>query len=125
MKRFPHAATVSSKVLGGKLNFPNGITAQNRFMKAAMTERLATYSLDDFKNHGLPTEQILNIYDKWGHGQFGMIITGNVCVDPVCFLSFPFLTNNQFQIVTPFSLFFFRNINLNDFRSTWRLPETL
>ncbi|KAF1756891.1 hypothetical protein GCK72_013345 [Caenorhabditis remanei] len=81
-KRFPNATVVSSEILGEKLKFPNGRTAPNRFLKAAMTERFSTYSPENPKKHGLPTEQILNIYDKWGHGQFGMILTGNVAVDP-------------------------------------------
>ncbi|EFO83218.1 hypothetical protein CRE_31588 [Caenorhabditis remanei] len=82
LKRFPNAEVVPSEILGEKLKFPNGRTAQNRFLKAAMTERLSTYSPEDLKKHGLPTEHILNIYDKWGHGQFGMTLTANVLVDP-------------------------------------------
>ncbi|CAL2039771.1 unnamed protein product [Caenorhabditis brenneri] len=82
LKRFPNALSVSPKILGEKLKFPNGRVAPNRFMKASMSERLSTYSPEDPKKHGLPTEKILNVYDKWGNGQFGMIITGNVLVDP-------------------------------------------
>ncbi|ULT87308.1 hypothetical protein L3Y34_006833 [Caenorhabditis briggsae] len=82
LQRFPNAAIVSSKILGEKLKFPNGRTAANRFMKAAMTERLSTYDPQNPKKHGLPTKEILNIYDKWGRGEYGMIITGNVVVDP-------------------------------------------
>ncbi|KAF1756968.1 hypothetical protein GCK72_013423 [Caenorhabditis remanei] len=82
LKRFPNAEVVPSEILGEKLKFPNGRTAQNRFLKAAMTERLSTYAPEDLKKHGLPTEHILNIYDKWGHGQFGMTLTANVLVDP-------------------------------------------
>ncbi|CAO4373159.1 unnamed protein product [Caenorhabditis nigoni] len=82
LKRFPNAAIILSAILGEKLHFPNGKTAQNRFLKAAMTERLSTYSPGDLKNHGLPTPQIMNVYDKWGHGQFGMTLTANVIVHP-------------------------------------------
>uniref|UniRef100_A0A1I7TT95 Oxidored_FMN domain-containing protein n=1 Tax=Caenorhabditis tropicalis TaxID=1561998 RepID=A0A1I7TT95_9PELO len=82
LKRFPNAAFVSSEILGEKLNFPNGKTARNRFLKAAMTERLSIYSLEYPKKHGIPTENILNVYDKWGHGQYGMTLTANVLVDP-------------------------------------------
>lgn len=31
---------------------------------------------------GLPTQQILNIYDKFSHGGFGIQISGNTCVHP-------------------------------------------
>ncbi|PIC24313.1 hypothetical protein B9Z55_017701 [Caenorhabditis nigoni] len=82
LQRFPNAAIVSSKILGEKLKFPNRRTAANRFMKAAMTERLSTYDPQNPKKHGLPTKEVLNIYDKWGRGEYGMIITGNVVVDP-------------------------------------------
>ncbi|EGT53092.1 hypothetical protein CAEBREN_00836 [Caenorhabditis brenneri] len=87
LKRFPNAEIVPTEILGEELKFPNGRTAQNRFLKAAMTERLSTYSPEDPKKHGLPTEHILNIYDKWGHGQFGMTLTakciggsGGLCI---------------------------------------------
>ncbi|CAI2354581.1 unnamed protein product [Caenorhabditis sp. 36 PRJEB53466] len=60
----------------------NGKEAQNRFLKAALTERVSTYDPENPKNHGLPTDSILNLYDKWGNGKFGMILTGNVLVDP-------------------------------------------
>ncbi|CAJ0933855.1 unnamed protein product, partial [Mesorhabditis belari] len=57
--------------------------ARNRFMKAAMTERLSTYSPDSPKEHGIPTDSLINLYEKWGNGGFGMILTGNVPVDPL------------------------------------------
>ncbi|CCD69357.1 NADH:flavin oxidoreductase/NADH oxidase N-terminal domain-containing protein [Caenorhabditis elegans] len=80
--RFCDNLTVSSKILGEQLNFRNGKTAQNRFLKAALTERVSTYDPENPKKHGLPTNFILNLYDKWGHGKFGTILTGNVLVDP-------------------------------------------
>ncbi|CAJ0933443.1 unnamed protein product, partial [Mesorhabditis belari] len=57
--------------------------ARNRLMKAAMTERLSTYSPDSPKEHGIPTDSLINLYEKWGNGGFGMILTGNVPVDPL------------------------------------------
>ncbi|PIC32999.1 hypothetical protein B9Z55_013138 [Caenorhabditis nigoni] len=82
LKRFPNAANVSAEILGEPLKFPNGRVAPNRLMKASMSERLSTYAPEDPKKHGLPTEKILNAYEKWGNGQFGMVITGNVMVHP-------------------------------------------
>lgn len=81
--RFPNAVPVSPNVLGEHLTFPNGLQARNRFLKAALTEIQSVYDPENPKKHGLPTESILNIYDKWGNGQFGMILTSNVLVDPV------------------------------------------
>ncbi|KHJ79301.1 oxidoreductase, FAD/FMN-binding protein, partial [Oesophagostomum dentatum] len=49
---------------------------------AALTERISSYDLKDLKRHGIPSHRLLNLYDKWGHGGFGVILTGNVVVDP-------------------------------------------
>ncbi|EPB78038.1 oxidoreductase, FAD/FMN-binding protein [Ancylostoma ceylanicum] len=76
------AAPVDVSVLGEKLTFRNGRTAQNRFLKAALTERISSWDPKDHKKRGIPSRRIINLYDKWGHGKFGMILTGNICVDP-------------------------------------------
>ncbi|KJH52898.1 oxidoreductase, FAD/FMN-binding protein [Dictyocaulus viviparus] len=68
-------------VLGQQIVFRNGRTAQNRFLKAALTERISSWDPVDNTKRGIPSESIINLYDKWGHGKFGMILTGNVCVD--------------------------------------------
>jgi 2,4-dienoyl-CoA reductase-like NADH-dependent reductase (Old Yellow Enzyme family) len=31
---------------------------------------------------GIPSKKLINIYDKFAHGGFGLIITGNASVDP-------------------------------------------
>ncbi|KAF1751321.1 hypothetical protein GCK72_017875 [Caenorhabditis remanei] len=82
LRRFPNAVNISSEILGQQLKFRNGRVSQNRFLKAALTEILSTYAPQEPKKHGLPTDTILNIYDKWGNGKFGMILTSNVLVDP-------------------------------------------
>ncbi|CAJ0565206.1 unnamed protein product, partial [Mesorhabditis spiculigera] len=38
---------------------------------------------ENIKEHGLPTETIINMYQKWGNGGFGLLITGNIAVDPL------------------------------------------
>ncbi|CAD6185460.1 unnamed protein product [Caenorhabditis auriculariae] len=68
-------------ILGEPLVFRNGLKAKNRFLKAALTERISTYNPENPEKHGLPTDSILNLYDKWGHGGFGMVLTGNVPID--------------------------------------------
>uniref|UniRef100_A0A8R1I4B1 Oxidored_FMN domain-containing protein n=1 Tax=Caenorhabditis japonica TaxID=281687 RepID=A0A8R1I4B1_CAEJA len=82
MKRFCENLNVSPAILGEHLKFRSGRETQNRFLKAALTERVSTYDVENPKKHGLPTDYILNLYDKWGHGKFGTILTGNVLVDP-------------------------------------------
>ncbi|KAK6021974.1 oxidoreductase, FAD/FMN-binding protein, partial [Ostertagia ostertagi] len=76
------AECVDVSILGEQLKFRNGRTAKNRFLKAALTERISTWDPNNLKETGIPTESLVNLYDKWGHGGFGMILTGNICVDP-------------------------------------------
>lgn len=52
-----------------------GQTLKNRLAKAAMTEGLA----DPW---GRPTDAHLRLYGKWSAGGCGLLITGNVMVDP-------------------------------------------
>ncbi|KAI1762392.1 NADH oxidase [Hypoxylon sp. FL1150] len=69
--------------LGEPLPFPFSTrVAPNRFMKVAMTERLASWDADDITASGIPTEQLLNLYGHWGDGGWGTIVTGNIIVDP-------------------------------------------
>ncbi|VDO97552.1 unnamed protein product, partial [Heligmosomoides polygyrus] len=77
------AAKADVSILGQQLTFRNGRKAQNRFLKAALTERISSWDPKDPSKRGVPTEGLVNLYDKWGHGKFGMILTGNICVDPV------------------------------------------
>jgi 2,4-dienoyl-CoA reductase-like NADH-dependent reductase (Old Yellow Enzyme family) len=52
-----------------------GQTLGNRLAKAAMTEGLA-------EPHGRPTPQLNRLYERWGASGCGLLITGNVQVDP-------------------------------------------
>ncbi|WP_298445185.1 NADH:flavin oxidoreductase/NADH oxidase family protein [uncultured Ferrimonas sp.] len=54
---------------------PGGQTLTNRIAKAAMEENLAN-------GHNLPDQPLYNLYQRWGHGGSGLIITGNVMIDP-------------------------------------------
>lgn len=74
--------TSEASLLSLPLHFPtSGRTARNRFLKAALTERIGTFTPSKPSSNGLPTEGIINMYDKWGHGGFGVILTGNIIVD--------------------------------------------
>ncbi|CAD5208321.1 unnamed protein product [Bursaphelenchus xylophilus] len=73
---------VDVKVLGEQLAFKtSGRVAKNRFLKASMTETLATWDRDNLLNVGIPTESLHNLYEKWGNGGFGVVLTGNLIVD--------------------------------------------
>src|SRR6478609_5716556 len=68
--------------LGQPLKFEfSGKTAKNRFMKAAMTERLSTWDPKVLEKRGVPTPELINVYRRWGEGEFGLILTGNVMIE--------------------------------------------
>ncbi|KAG8960225.1 hypothetical protein FRC03_006881 [Tulasnella sp. 419] len=55
-------------------------TARNRFLKAAMTEKLASYDQQNPLGRGKPNDHLTGIYQRWGEGEIGVIITGNIQV---------------------------------------------
>ncbi|KAI1212142.1 NADH:flavin oxidoreductase/NADH oxidase [Annulohypoxylon truncatum] len=80
-KRF-HSEGVDPEPLGRPLTFEfSGRTAMNRFMKAAMTERLSTWDPKDFLKRGIPTKELINVYKRWGEGGYGVILTGNTMLE--------------------------------------------
>lgn len=54
---------------------PNGTTIKNSFFKSAMSEGMGTR---DFQ----PKKNIATLYKRWAEGGTGLIITGNIMVDP-------------------------------------------
>lgn len=59
----------------------SGKTAKNRFLKAAMTERISSWDPKDFKARGIPSKNLINVYKRWGEGGFGQILTGNIMIE--------------------------------------------
>ncbi|KAI2467558.1 NADH oxidase [Annulohypoxylon bovei var. microspora] len=81
--RYP-GRDVDPSPLGSPLPLPfSSVVAPNRFMKVAMTERLATWDADNMDVSGIPTQQLLDLYGHWGDGGWGTIVTGNIIVDPL------------------------------------------
>jgi len=71
-----------TSVLGKPLDFPfSRKTAQNRFLKAAMTERLSSWHPKNLEARGIPSKNLINVYRRWGEGEFGMILTGNLMIE--------------------------------------------
>ncbi|KAE8149082.1 hypothetical protein BDV25DRAFT_130644 [Aspergillus avenaceus] len=67
--------------LGESLHFPfSQRTVSNRFYKGAMSERLASWSPTDLKARGVPSDELINLYKRWGESGYGMISTGNVMI---------------------------------------------
>ncbi|KAK6075645.1 nadh oxidase [Seiridium cupressi] len=62
---------------------PSGRVAKNRFMKAPMGEGLASWSPRVHHDRGIPTDELVELYRRWGEGEngWGVIITGNVETD--------------------------------------------
>ncbi|KAI2618168.1 NADH oxidase [Hypoxylon sp. NC1633] len=73
---------VDTAPLAEPLTFPFSTrVAPNRLMKAAMTERMATWDPDDMGASGIPTPQLNTLYARWGDGGWGTLVTGNIIVD--------------------------------------------
>ncbi|KAI9851161.1 MAG: hypothetical protein M1838_004370 [Thelocarpon superellum] len=68
--------------LGQPLPFPfSGQTAKNRFLKAAMTERLSSWDPQKLEARGIPSKGLINAFKRWGEGGFGVILTGNTMIE--------------------------------------------
>jgi 2,4-dienoyl-CoA reductase-like NADH-dependent reductase (Old Yellow Enzyme family) len=68
--------------LGKPLDFAfSKKTAQNRFLKGAMTERLSSWDAKNLEARGVPSKNLINVYRRWGEGEFGVILTGNIMVE--------------------------------------------
>jgi 2,4-dienoyl-CoA reductase-like NADH-dependent reductase (Old Yellow Enzyme family) len=65
---------VNVKKLAEHVALPCGAVLKNRIAKAAMTEGLATGD-----NHC--NDRFIRLYEKWGRGGAGLLISGNVLVD--------------------------------------------
>lgn len=76
--RFESEGVVDPAPLAQPLPFEfSGCTAKNRFLKGAMSERLATWDGKDLPKRGIPTPELLNVYRRWGEGGYGVILTSN------------------------------------------------
>ncbi|KAK5425339.1 hypothetical protein LTR34_011231, partial [Exophiala xenobiotica] len=57
-------------------------TARNRLFKASMGETLASWDMNDPEASGIPTDEIIELYKRFGEAEngFGIIFTGNIQV---------------------------------------------
>ncbi|KAF7911885.1 uncharacterized protein EAE98_011828 [Botrytis deweyae] len=68
--------------LGKPLKYEfSGKVARNRFLKGAMSERQSSWDPKDFKSRGIPSTNLVNVYKRWGEGEYGQILTGNVMIE--------------------------------------------
>ncbi|HET6584615.1 MAG TPA: NADH:flavin oxidoreductase/NADH oxidase family protein [Nannocystaceae bacterium] len=61
--------------LASPLPLPSGAVLPNRLVKASMSEVLAD------PQTGEPSDALARVYERWGRGGAGMLLTGNVIVD--------------------------------------------
>lgn len=66
---------MTSPNLFSPLQLPNGIELPNRLCKAAMEENLA-------EPGQVPGDHLTTLYQRWADGGVGLILTGNVMIDP-------------------------------------------
>ena len=73
---------VDASPLGKPLHFEfSGQTAPNRFLKAAMTERISSWDPKNLEARGIPSDNLINVYKRWGEGELGVILTGNIMME--------------------------------------------
>ena len=66
---------MTENLLFTPITLSNGTTIKNRFFKSAMSEGMGTKNFQPKKN-------IATLYKRWAEGGTGLIITGNIMVDP-------------------------------------------
>ena len=98
---------VDVSALGESITFPfSGRTAKNRFLKAPMTERLCHWNKDgeDINARGYPSEEYKRLYERWGEGEIGVIVAGNLMLkyDAVEAFGNPILPDNHDNRVDAF-----------------------
>ncbi|KAL8997399.1 MAG: hypothetical protein Q9169_003330 [Polycauliona sp. 2 TL-2023] len=77
-----HSDNVDASPLGKPLDFAfSGKSAPNRFLKGAMTERISSWDPKNFEARGIPSKNLINVYKRWGEGQLGTILTGNIMME--------------------------------------------
>lgn len=66
---------MSIEALNQSFTLPaSGVTVKNRIAKSALSEGIA-------EPNGRPSEALFNLYDQWGRGGAGILISGNTMVD--------------------------------------------
>lgn len=65
---------MSLAALNQPFTLPCGVTIDNRIAKSALSEGIA-------EPNGRPSKALFNLYERWGKGGAGFLLTGNVMVD--------------------------------------------
>jgi 2,4-dienoyl-CoA reductase-like NADH-dependent reductase (Old Yellow Enzyme family) len=88
-------ASVSPSSLFAPLTLPNGAVIPNRIAKAAMEENMAD-------SGQVPGESLRRLYESWAQGGVGLILTGNVMIDPIALTGPGGVVLDERQPIEPF-----------------------
>ena len=67
---------VDQSILGDAIKLPaSGLVAPSRLLKSAMTERMSSWDQHDLGKRGIPSEQLIRLYEEWGKGGYGIILS--------------------------------------------------
>jgi 2,4-dienoyl-CoA reductase-like NADH-dependent reductase (Old Yellow Enzyme family) len=79
------------------LTLPNGVVVLNRIAKAAMEENMAD-------GQQLPGEALCRLYGRWATGGAGLILSGNVMIDPTAMTGPGGVVLDERQPIEPFKV---------------------
>ncbi|CAE6434696.1 unnamed protein product [Rhizoctonia solani] len=72
-----------AELLGQSIQLPfSGRVVKSRLLKGALSERLASWHSVDISKRGVPSDNLVRLYEGWGKAGYGILITGNVMVNP-------------------------------------------
>jgi 2,4-dienoyl-CoA reductase-like NADH-dependent reductase (Old Yellow Enzyme family) len=89
-----HASILPSSLFA-PLTLPNKAVVPNRIAKAAMEENMAD-------SGQLPGESLRRLYESWAEGGVGLILTGNVMIDPTALTGPGGVVLDERQPIEPF-----------------------
>src|ERR1700687_2282238 len=89
-----HASILPSSLFA-PLTLPNRAIVPNRIAKAAMEENMAD-------SGQLPGESLRRLYESWAEGGVGLILTGNVMIDPTALTGPGGVVLDERQPIEPF-----------------------
>jgi 2,4-dienoyl-CoA reductase-like NADH-dependent reductase (Old Yellow Enzyme family) len=82
--RYDVSVPKNHALLGEKVHLPfSDRDAPSRFMKGAMTERLSSWDQHNPAKRGVPSKELIKVYEEWGKGGYGIVLSGNTMVS-VC-----------------------------------------
>src|SRR3981189_2269636 len=88
-------ASIPPLSLFAPLTLPNGAVVPNRIAKAAMEENMAD-------GGQLPGENLRRLYASWAGGGVGLILSGNVMIDPAALTGPGGVVLDERQPIEPF-----------------------